>query len=75
VGNGKINYSEFIAATLSQRIYMNEERLWIAFKYFDIDNSGFITADNLMEAMKKVGKVMSEQEVAEMIQEADLKDN
>ena len=27
VGNGKINYSEFIAASLTEKVYMNEEKL------------------------------------------------
>ena len=27
VGNGKINYSEFIAVSLNKKIYMNEQKL------------------------------------------------
>ena len=60
VGNGKINYSEFIAASLNEKVYMNEEKLWQAFNFFDVDSSGYITAENLKEAMKKVGKKLSE---------------
>ena len=42
-GDGRINYSEFIAATLSSKINLNEQTLWRAFKYFDTDDTGYIT--------------------------------
>ena len=35
---------------------MNEEKLWKAFKFFDTDNSDYITEENLIDAMKKVEK-------------------
>ena len=42
-GNGKINYSEFIAATIELKSVLTYEKLWTLFKYFDTDNSGIIT--------------------------------
>ena len=42
---------------------MNEEKLWKAFKFFDIDNSDYITEEDLIEAMKKIGKKLSLMEV------------
>ena len=72
VGNGKINYSEFIAASLTEKVYMNEEKLWQAFQFFDTDKSGFITAENLKEALAKVGKVVSEEEIQNMIKDVDI---
>ena len=41
-GSGDINYSEFIAATLDDQIYMREDYLKTAFKMFDTDGSGKI---------------------------------
>ena len=38
--NDKINYSEFLAATINVKTYMNEERLQAIFNSFDIDNTG-----------------------------------
>ena len=49
--NEEINYSEFIAATLDKKLFLNEERLWRTFKYFDIENQNCITVDNLKEAL------------------------
>ena len=42
--------------SLNERICINEEKLWKAFKFFDTDNSDYITEDNLIDAMKKDGK-------------------
>lgn len=42
-GNGKINYSEFLAATIEVKSVLTDDRLWALFKYFDTDNSGYIT--------------------------------
>ena len=38
--SGSIDLTEFLAAMLDKRVYLNEEKLWLAFKRFDIDNSG-----------------------------------
>lgn len=48
--NGKINYSEFLAATISVKEVLTEEKLLALFKHFDVDNSEFITSDNIKEA-------------------------
>jgi Ca2+-binding EF-hand superfamily protein len=42
-GNGKINYSEFLAATLSANDTITDEMLWQVFKTFDVDNTDFIS--------------------------------
>ena len=39
-GNAKINYSEFIAATLDVSKFLTEEKLEGIFSAFDMDNSG-----------------------------------
>ena len=58
-GNGKINYSEFLAATIEIKRVLSEDKLWALFKYFDTDNSGIITPTNLKEAFAKTGKILS----------------
>ena len=54
-GNQKINYSEFLAATISVKTILTDEKLMAIFKQFDTDNTGFITKENLVEAMHKLG--------------------
>ena len=63
-GNGKINYSEFLAATIEVKDVLTNEKLYALFKYFDTDNSGVITAENLREAFQKTGKELTQEEIA-----------
>jgi len=41
-GNGTINYTEFIAATMDANIFLREDYLKTAFRMFDTDGSGKI---------------------------------
>ena len=59
--DGKVNYSEFLAATISSINFCKEEKLWLAFKYFDTTDSGFITLDSVIDALKESGVVVDEQ--------------
>jgi len=47
--SGTINYTEFLAATLEQSVFMREENLWNAFKLFDVNGDGKITVDELKQ--------------------------
>ena len=57
VGNNLINYTEFLAASLSVSNTLTEEMLWSMFKKFDVDNTNVITIDNLKEAFKRMGSI------------------
>jgi len=49
-GNGMIDLKEFFAAAINETIYMQDEKLTLAFNFFDKDKSGTITLDELREA-------------------------
>ena len=70
-GNRKINYSEFIAATLDAKRFLTQEKLWILFNHFDTDNSGVITRENIKQTLAFAGKEVSDKEVRKMISEHD----
>ncbi|PIN07675.1 Ca2+/calmodulin-dependent protein kinase, EF-Hand protein superfamily [Handroanthus impetiginosus] len=53
--SGTIDYIEFITATMHRHRLDKEEHLYKAFQYFDKDNSGFITRDELRHAMTQYG--------------------
>ena len=65
--NKRINYSEFLAATIDVRNFLTESRLKAVFNQFDTDTSGKITQENIVLAMQKLGKEMDPNEVREMI--------
>merc|ERR1719394_1577252 len=47
----EIHYSDFLAAMVSTRIALHDDLLKSAFKKFDVDNSGYITAANLKQVL------------------------
>merc|ERR1719436_698613 len=50
-GSGVIDYSEFMAATMDKRKYIQEDVCWRAFKTFDVDGSGSIDKEELMKLL------------------------
>ncbi|KAH9803678.1 calcium-dependent protein kinase 9 [Citrus sinensis] len=52
-GNGTIDYIEFITATMQRHKLERFECLYKAFQYFDKDNSGYITVDELETVFKE----------------------
>ncbi|EPS59225.1 calcium-dependent protein kinase 1, partial [Genlisea aurea] len=69
-GNGTIDYIEFITATMHRHRLERDEHLFGAFQFFDTDNSGYITRDELETAMKKYG-MGDEATIREIISEVD----
>ena len=70
-GNGKINYSEFLAATISMQSLLTDEKLWSLFKTFDTDDTDFISLENLQEAFQRLGRSLSEDELEAMLTQHD----
>ena len=67
--NGRIDYTEFLAATIQKVNYLRNERLWEAFCMFDKDNSGHITKDELLQALK--AEKSQEKEIEKYIKAVD----
>ena len=67
--NGRIDYTEFLAATLQERNYLQKEKLYEAFCVFDKDNSGHISKKELMEVLKT--QKTQEGEIEKYIKAAD----
>ncbi|KAG6399368.1 hypothetical protein SASPL_140847 [Salvia splendens] len=52
-GNGTIDYIEFITATMHMNRVEREDLLYKAFEFFDKDKSGYITVEELEQALKQ----------------------
>ena len=72
-GNGTIEFPEFLnlmARKMKDRD--PEEELKEAFRMFDKDQNGFISAADLSHTMTNLGEKLTDEEVEEMIREADV---
>jgi len=50
-GNQRINYTEFLMATLDVKTFLDDSKLNALFSQFDTDGTGNITKDNIVTAM------------------------
>ena len=72
-GNGVVDFPEFL--TLMARKMKDtdsEKELVEAFRVFDREGTGFITASELAHVMTNLGEKLTNEEVDEMIREADM---
>ncbi|VFQ77332.1 unnamed protein product [Cuscuta campestris] len=75
-GSGTIDFNEFLGLMASMKLGHDEEKeLRDAFRVFDRDNNGHITADELRHVMHSLSQKLSDAEVEEMMKEADVDDN
>ncbi|KAG4131598.1 hypothetical protein ERO13_D09G222400v2 [Gossypium hirsutum] len=72
-GNGTIEFSEFLNLMAKKMQETDaEEELKEAFRVFDKDLNGYISASELRNVMMNLGEKLSDEEVEQMIKEADL---
>jgi len=75
-GNGTIDFPEFLSLMARKMkdtdTEDNEEELIEAFKVFDRNGNGFISAAELRYVMTNLGEKLTDEEVDEMIREADV---
>ncbi|KAJ0176443.1 hypothetical protein K1T71_007622 [Dendrolimus kikuchii] len=72
-GNGTIEFNEFLQMmSKKMRGSDGEDELREAFRVFDKNNDGLISSVELRHVMTNLGERLSEEEVDDMIREADL---
>ncbi|RIB30273.1 calmodulin 1 [Gigaspora rosea] len=69
--DGKINYEEF-KVMMSQSSNESTEDLREAFKVYDKDGNGYISAAELKSTMHSLGLKLNDEEVEAMISQADI---
>ncbi|KAH7962573.1 calmodulin-beta [Rhipicephalus sanguineus] len=71
--SGTVDFPEFVAKVRADTLTTpTEEETRKLFKIFDRDGDGFITADELRHFMAVLGEQLTDEQVAEMIREADM---
>jgi len=72
-GSGNIDFPEFLTMMARKmKDTDSEEEILEAFKVFDKDGNGFISAAELRHIMTNLGEKLTDEEVDEMIREADI---
>ncbi|KAK3092811.1 hypothetical protein FSP39_007470, partial [Pinctada imbricata] len=72
-GNGEIDFPEFLTMMAKKMKALDvEDEIREAFKVFDRENKGYITASELRHIMTNLGEKLSDADVDEMINEVDV---
>nr|AHA51331.1 EF-hand_1 domain-containing protein [Charistephane fugiens] len=72
-GNGMVDVHEFLVFMASRTLYKDEDQnIRDAFKQFDKDGNGYIDRDELRSLMITLGEKLTDEEIDEMMQEADF---
>eukprot|EP00435_Cladocopium_sp_Y103_P028821 s1741_g7.t1 len=72
-GNGVIDFPEFLSMQARKmRDTDGEEELLEAFRVFDVNGSGFISAAEFRHVMTNLGECLSDEEIDEMFRQADV---
>ena len=67
---GSLDYTELLIASTNKNDLFTEEKLKMAFQYFDVNNSGIIEISDLKDAMLRFGKkIIYSDDVNKLIQE------
>ncbi|KAJ4476261.1 calmodulin [Lentinula lateritia] len=75
-GDGTIDFPEFLSMMARKmKDIDSEEEIKEAFRVFDKDGNGFISAAELRHVMTNLGEKLTEEEVDEMMREADQDGN
>ena len=70
--NNQIDYTEFLAANIDEKIFLKTEKLKEAFRIFDINDNGAIKRDDIIRVMK-LENLSNKNEIAdEIIEENDF---
>jgi len=64
--NNQIDYTEFLAANLDEKIFLKTEKLKEAFRIFDINDNGAIKRDDIIRVLK-LDKLENKNEIADKI--------
>ncbi|KAF9682936.1 hypothetical protein SADUNF_Sadunf05G0160100 [Salix dunnii] len=71
-GNGTMDFEEFLIVMGRKQKENVAEELKEAFKVFDRNQDGYISANELRQVMMNLGERLTEEEAEQMIREADV---
>lgn len=69
-GNGEIDYSEFVIATMNEKHLLSNNKLETAFKMFDKDGGGSISTEEIKQVLS-FGQNLDESVINAIIKQVD----
>lgn len=69
MGKGRIKYSDFLLATLDRKKMLDEDNLWVAFRFFDSENVGKLTLRSIHASLIRAGCEVSEDDIQSIREE------
>lgn len=73
---GTIEFHEFLNLMQKKREYIDsEEEVLEAFRVFDADGTGFVSAAELRDVLTSLGEKLTEEEVEELFSEGEIDEN
>merc|ERR1740123_379601 len=72
-GSGHLDYTEFLATMIDQKVYIQRDVCWAAFRTFDLDGDGRITKEELGKVLNgnNVVEALGAERIDRMIREVD----
>jgi calcium-dependent protein kinase len=67
--DGRIKYSEFLAAIMMSRTLLDDDVIWCAFSLFDVDRTGQVSEGNMKEGLRRVGRYVTDGDVHAIMRE------
>ena len=75
-GKKYLNYTEFIMCCLNLKEVLKIDKLESAFRYFDINNDGYIDASDIKKDLLRFGKkILNDDDVKKIIKEVEKNEN
>ena len=71
----EIAEGSLLAGTLDVKAFLNDDKLAAIFNQFDTDNSGYISRENIVTALAKMGHEITQAELDDVMRKHDLEKN
>lgn len=71
--HGKINYTEFLMATMNYKDNIGDQLIYDAFALFDTENKGFITVEDLKEGFMRNANYTNQDEIENFVNEYNFR--
>jgi Ca2+-binding EF-hand superfamily protein len=69
--DGEVNYSEFLAASISSLNFVKEEKIWSAFRHFE-SSEGYVTSESVISNLKANDLICDEKGIKKFFDDLKL---